>query len=577
MGLMATVFPASLRRSPRARTSANTIAASFSVEHLEERTLLSGSYGTGNPETSPDMYEEEMRVNQQTEFLQMNSRYADQTVAGLRDGGFFATWTSQVQIGVDHSYAVVARRFDSTGAPVGDEFVVNQTIKGTQRFPTIYAGTTSGGQERVLIVWEAWENGCSQIKARLFDSEGYALGSEFQVNDFDRWGTRHTGSVDFLDDDTFVIAWHGRGGGGWLTYDNYGVFMRKFDYNGNALTGDILVNQTRIGKQELPSVHGLPNGDILVTWSGFGHGDWWGVYQRRFDSYGNALGGEQLVNTTTWGVQYQPTLSVAPNGSYAIGFSGCGDAYMRLYDANGVPQGSEFRLNTYTKGRQHEPAITYIGDNRIVATWSGYGPGDCYGIFKREFELEIWLKNGERFNHFATYPICRWSGKLGPKLKQGDHQAPEGFYWVSAKSLNPASRWHRSFNLGFPNTFDRAQGRTGSFLMVHGGCGSVGCYAMTNAAVDEIWRIVTAALDGGQKRFQVQALPFRMTPANLAESERTPNAPFWQSLRDGYDLFEQSRLPPIVRVCSGRYEATAAPAGTDGSTPLIGRCAKSDV
>ncbi|MCA9023928.1 MAG: VWA domain-containing protein [Planctomycetaceae bacterium] len=388
MGLMATVFPASLSRSPRARTSANTIAASFSVEHLEERTLLSGSYGSGNPETSPDMFEEEMRVNQQTEFLQMNSRYADQTVAGLRDGGFFATWTSQVQIGVDHSYAVVARRFDSTGTPVGDEFVVNQTIKGTQRFPTIYAGTTSGGQERVLIVWEAWENGCSQIKARLFDSEGYALGSEFQVNDFDRWGTRHTGSVDFLDDDTFVIAWHGRGGGGWLTYDNYGVFMRKFDYNGNALTGDILVNQTRIGKQELPSVHGLPNGDILVTWSGLGHGDWWGVYQRRFDSYGNALGGEQLVNTTTWGVQYQPTLSVAPNGSYAIGFSGCGDAYMRLYDANGVPQGSEFRLNTYTKGRQHEPAITYIGDNRIVATWSGYGPGDCYGIFKREFDGE---------------------------------------------------------------------------------------------------------------------------------------------------------------------------------------------
>ncbi len=327
-----------------------------------------------------------MRVNQQTAFWQSNSGYADRAVAGLNDGGFIATWTSQVQLGVDHSYAVVARRFDASGAPLGNEFVVNQTIKGTQRFPTIYAGTTNGGQERVLYVWEAWEYGGLQIKGRLFDTDGNALGNEFQVNDFDRWGTRHTGSVDFLDDNSFVMAWHGQGGGGWKTYDNYGVFMRKFDYNGNPLTGDILVNQTRIGKQELPSVHGLPNGDILVTWSGLGLGDWWGVYQRRFDSSGNALGGERLVNTMTWGVQYQPTLSVAPNGSYAIGFAGQGDAYMRLYDANGVAQGSEFRLNTYTWGRQHEPAITYIGDNRIVTTWSGYGPGDDYGIFKREFD-----------------------------------------------------------------------------------------------------------------------------------------------------------------------------------------------
>ncbi|MCB1521903.1 MAG: murein L,D-transpeptidase [Hyphomicrobiaceae bacterium] len=251
---------------------------------------------------------------------------------------------------------------------------------------------------------------------------------------------------------------------------------------------------------------------------------------------------------------------------------------LRDHDQRGLALERAKRLGLWAMGLSLPGSPDYANlDNRLASAGMKLGQPVFLRIFKREFELEIWLKNGERFNHFATYPICRWSGKLGPKLKQGDHQAPEGFYWVSAKSLNPASRWHRSFNLGFPNTFDRAQGRTGSFLMVHGGCGSVGCYAMTNAAVDEIWRIVTAALDGGQKRFQVQALPFRMTPANLAESERTPNAPFWQSLRDGYDLFEQSRLPPIVRVCSGRYEATAAPAGTDGSTPLIGRCAKSDV
>ena len=102
-------------------------------------------------------------------------------------------------------------------------------------------------------------------------------------------------------------------------------------------------------------------------------------------------------------------------------------------------------------------------------------------IFKREFELEIWLKKGDRFERFATYPICKWSGRLGPKVRQGDRQAPEGFYTVGGKALNPNSRWYRSFNLGFPNAHDRALRRTGSFIMVHGGCSSIGCYAMTNA------------------------------------------------------------------------------------------------
>ena len=87
---------------------------------------------------------------------------------------------------------------------------------------------------------------------------------------------------------------------------------------------------------------------------------------------------------------------------------------------------------------------------------------------------------GRPLRRFATYPICLWSGRLGPKLREGDRQAPEGFYTVSAEQLNPNSRWHRSFSLGFPNAFDQAHGRTGSFIMVHGGCPSIGCYAMTD-------------------------------------------------------------------------------------------------
>ena len=152
-------------------------------------------------------------------------------------------------------------------------------------------------------------------------------------------------------------------------------------------------------------------------------------------------------------------------------------------------------------------------------------------IFKREFELELWMKRDGDFLRFAVYPICRWSGHLGPKFFEGDGQTPEGFYTVGVKALNPASRWYRSFNLGFPNAFDRAHDRTGSFVMVHGGCSSIGCFAMTDAVIDELWRLVTAALNGGQRRFQVHVFPFRMTGENLARRRNHPAAAFWRELR----------------------------------------------
>ena len=193
-------------------------------------------------------------------------------------------------------------------------------------------------------------------------------------------------------------------------------------------------------------------------------------------------------------------------------------------------------------------------------------------IFKREFELELWMQRDGRFVKFATYPICMWSGDLGPKEREGDRQAPEGFYTIEKSSLNPNSKYHRSFNLGYPNAFDRAHNRTGSFLMVHGHCLSIGCYAMTDPVIDEIWGLVTAALNGGQQRFQVQVFPFRMTETNMKLHARDPNAPFWQQLKKGYDLFEQTKVPPVVSVCRGRYAFRAGEANTDGSAPIETSC-----
>lgn len=211
-------------------------------------------------------------------------------------------------------------------------------------------------------------------------------------------------------------------------------------------------------------------------------------------------------------------------------------------------------------------------DQRLAAAGMTRQQPILVRIFKREFELEIWKAKDGRFQHFATYPICRWSGQLGPKIMQGDRQAPEGFYTVGAGQLNPNSRWHRSFNLGFPNLYDHAHGRTGTFLMVHGGCGSVGCYAMTDSVIDEIWALVTAALQAGQKRFQVQALPFRLSEENLAEKSSDPLHGFWRTLKTGTDLFEATGLPPRVRVCKGDYVFLPGNDTASGDDPIAASC-----
>lgn len=210
-------------------------------------------------------------------------------------------------------------------------------------------------------------------------------------------------------------------------------------------------------------------------------------------------------------------------------------------------------------------------EGRLSAGGFKLGAPVLIRIFKREFELELWMARDGRYQKFATYPICTWSGRLGPKHKTGDHQAPEGFYYVGKGALNPNSKYHRSFNLGFPNAYDQTHGRTGSFLMVHGACASVGCYAMTDAQMTEIWTVVTAALDAGQPAFQVQAYPFRMTRKNLAAYRGHPHADFWADLAAGHDLFEQTGLPPSASVCGGRYIFEAGRSVTS-ATSLPVRC-----
>ncbi|MCO5090125.1 murein L,D-transpeptidase family protein [Bosea sp. (in: a-proteobacteria)] len=174
--------------------------------------------------------------------------------------------------------------------------------------------------------------------------------------------------------------------------------------------------------------------------------------------------------------------------------------------------------------------------------------------YKKESELEIWKRRGDgRYALLKTFPMCRWSGQLGPKIREGDRMAPEGFYAIAPQQMNPNSAYYVSFNMGYPNAYDRAHGRTGAHLMVHGACSSAGCYSMTDDQIGEIYALVREAQNGGQRAVQMQAFPFRMTAQNLAKHRLDPNIAFWKNLKEGSDYFEVTKEEPPVSVAGGRY------------------------
>jgi murein L,D-transpeptidase YafK len=194
-------------------------------------------------------------------------------------------------------------------------------------------------------------------------------------------------------------------------------------------------------------------------------------------------------------------------------------------------------------------------------------------IFKEEATLEVWKlqKATGRYAFLKDYEICAWSGVLGPKVREGDRQAPEGFYNIRPAQMNPDSSYYLAFNMGYPNEFDRSLGRTGSELMVHGACSSRGCYSMTDGNIQEIYTLGRLAFQGGQRDFQVQAYPFRMTAEHMARHRNDPNMPFWLMLKEGYDHFEAIGQPPKVNVCEHRYIFNSVPADGRNFDPS-GQC-----
>jgi murein L,D-transpeptidase YafK len=174
--------------------------------------------------------------------------------------------------------------------------------------------------------------------------------------------------------------------------------------------------------------------------------------------------------------------------------------------------------------------------------------------YKKESEIEVWKQDATgQYALLKTYPMCRWSGQLGPKTREGDRQVPEGFYTITRSQLNPSSSFYLSFNIGYPNALDRSFGRTGAAIMVHGACTSMGCFSMTDEQIADIYALMREAFDGGQQSVQMQSMPFRMTAENLVRYRADDHMPFWRNLKEGSDHFEVTKTPPVVAACGKKY------------------------
>lgn len=224
-----------------------------------------------------------------------------------------------------------------------------------------------------------------------------------------------------------------------------------------------------------------------------------------------------------------------------IGLAGCNDTLDSVVDPSTVKNKVEYQLPSRVLDEMKAKGMER---NSPIAM----------RIFKEEGVLEIWkAKTNNRFDKIAEYQICAWSGRLGPKVKEGDRQAPEGFYPLSPYHLNPNSKYFLAINTGYPNRYDQANGRNGSNLMIHGACSSSGCYSMTDAQILEIYAFARDAFKGGQQTVQLQAFPFRMTADNMARHQHSPHYEFWKMLKVGYDNFEVTKRPPEIGVCDRKY------------------------
>jgi hypothetical protein len=218
----------------------------------------------------------------------------------------------------------------------------------------------------------------------------------------------------------------------------------------------------------------------------------------------------------------------------------------------GCAQGIQYgEFTDYRKGHAPQTLSLVQASERVGATKNS---PVLIRIFKESNELEFWRKTASgEYALVHTFSVCAYSGELGPKKKLGDRQSPEGFYSTAFENLNFNSIRYLSFNTGYPNEYDRAHGRSGGSIMIHGGCDSSGCFAIKDVPMQDLFAAIRDSLKAGQKMVQIHMYPFRMNEFNMLAHSKNPNMDFWKQLKVGYDKFEVAHKELNVSVVNKRY------------------------
>lgn len=190
-----------------------------------------------------------------------------------------------------------------------------------------------------------------------------------------------------------------------------------------------------------------------------------------------------------------------------------------------------------------------------------FPPRELYiRAFKYEKEFEIWVKDSA-WKLAKTFSICKLSGTLGPKRKQGDGQVPEGFYHIS--DFNPSSNYYLSLKVNYPNASDQVlsdKERPGGDIFVHGKCVTIGCLPMTDSGIKMIYWLCVLSRNEGQLRIPISIFPCRMTDdtfnvLRMLHFQHPALVSFWENLKEGFDYFETKKELPTVSIdVDGNYE-----------------------
>jgi hypothetical protein len=314
----------------------------------------------------------EFRVNTYTQ----NSQYYS-AVAALSGGGFIVTWASYLQDGSGDG--IYGQRYDVAGTASGSEFQINTYTTGSQIFPSV-AGLLNGG---FVVIWMGYSQDASNsnIYGQRYDAASIALGNEFQVNTY-TLSYQAAPFVTSLSTGGFVVTWQSYGQDG----SGEGVYGQYYNEIGSPVGAEFQVNTYATGDQQAPCAAGLPNGGFVVTWNSYNRdGSDNGIYAKRYNAVGSALGNEFQVNTNTIAGQWLPSVAALLDSDFVVVWSS-GICNAQLYNATWVRIDNEFQISTaYGVEVQYTPRVAALARGGFVVVWTGYSLGTT-DIYCRRFD-----------------------------------------------------------------------------------------------------------------------------------------------------------------------------------------------